>query len=169
MLTWMCQWNQAHPNDRVHLYGFDAQLQSHTNTTFLIDYLEILGVAQDGRFKDLPRCAGIDDGAFGTAPYTPEDRADCRKALSKVTKYFDEEEQAIIEETSAADLALARIHLASLQSWNESSAGFSLATYDAREKGMAYLARAIRDLRFPNAKTVLLAHNGHVMWNPTNA
>ena len=32
----------------------------------------------------------------------------------------------------------------------------------ARDKGMAYVAQAIRELRFPHARTALWAHNGHL-------
>lgn len=165
LVRWMCEWNTAHPDDRVHFYGFDIQTQAFQNGEALIAFLERLGIgADDPRVTGIRACDGVDTFYFPFAPFPPELYQQCQNALSGVAALFDREEKAIGEQTSAEDLAWARIHLVGQQAWQEQL--FLINDIDrsgrARDRGMAYVVQAIRDLRFPHARTVLWAHNGHL-------
>ncbi len=167
LVRWMCEWNTAHPNDRVHFYGFDIQAQAFQDGAALIAFLQRLGIGgQDPRVVGIRACDGVETDYFNLGlPFPPELYQQCQSALSGVAAFFDEEEKAIEGQTAKEDLAWARIHLAGQQAWQEEIFFFD-ADVDhsgkARDRGMAYVAQAIRDLRFPHARTALWAHNGHL-------
>lgn len=167
MVQWMCEWNQAHPKDHVHFYGFDIQRQAPENGLALTEFLHRLDVGDgDPRLAGIRVCDGVQTDYYIAGRAFPRELyQQCQDALAAVADLFDREERDIQQRTSKADLAWARVHLAGLQAWQEEI--FFLATDvdhggRARDRGMAYAVRAIHDLRFPSARTVLWAHNGHL-------
>ena len=165
LAQWMCEWNQAHPDDRVHFYGFDIQSQARADGSALLAFLQRLGIGDsDPRVAGVRVCDGVvEDWFFEELPYPPELYAQCIAALEDVAGYFDTQEKEIERQTSREDLAWARIRLVGLRAWEEEIFETDLErSRNARDKGMAYVARAIRDLRFPHARTALWAHNVHI-------
>jgi erythromycin esterase-like protein len=155
MVQWMCEWNLAHPNDRVHFYGFDIQNQGPQNGAALIDFLHRLGIGdEDPRIGGIRSCPGVE---------TAIDPEKCQDALTEIATFFDREAKPIVLLTSKQDLGWARVHLVGLQATVERILYFGEERgFRARDRGMAYVARAIHDLRFPRALTALWAHNGHL-------
>ena len=50
LIQWMCEWNQAHPNDRVHYFGFDMQgsnLGPNVDGSGLIAFLGRIGIPEE--------------------------------------------------------------------------------------------------------------------------
>ncbi len=167
LVRWMCEWNQAHPDDRVHFYGFDIQAQAFQDGRALLAFLQRLGIgAGDPRAEGVRICDGVEqDWLFEGLPYPPELYEQCQAALAQVAAHFDTNEKDIERQTSAEDLAWARVHLVGLRAWQV--VAFYIDTdilrgIDARDEAMAYVAEAIHDLRFPHARTALWAHNGHI-------
>jgi erythromycin esterase-like protein len=158
MVQWMCEWNLAHPNDRVHFYGFDIQNQAPQNGAALIAFLHRLGIGdEDPRIVGIRACPGVE---------TASDLQQCHAALPETAAFFDREQKPIVRRTSKQDLGWARVHLAGLQAIVERILFFGEERgFRARDRGMAYVARAIHDIRFPRARTVLWAHNGHLAKN----
>lgn len=167
LAQWMCEWNQAHPHDRVHFYGFDSQAQAPQDGQALIAFLGRLGIGSgDSRVEGIRVCDGVEeDWVLEGLPYPPELYEQCVAALNGTAAYFDANEKGIRRQTSKEDLAWARVYLVGLRGW-EIAAYYSETdverSVDARDEAMAYLVEAIRDLRFPHERTVLWAHNSHI-------
>lgn len=171
---WMCEWNQAHPDDRVHVYGFDNQRQARANGEGLIAYLDELGVAPDHPWiAGIQACDGVTEIFWPSLPFPQERYEQCMGALGEIAAFFDAEERRLERATSREALAWGRIHLVGQQAWQEQL--FFLRTdfarsYAARDRGMTHVALAIHELRFRHEKVALFAHNGHLWRNglPTN-
>ncbi len=169
LVRWMCEWNTAHPNDRVHFYGFDNQTQTLQSAEALIAFLQRIGVAAgDPRIAGIRACDGAVERYYPRRRFPPELYQQCQDALTGVAALFDSQERAIEIQTSKEDLAWARIHLVGQRSWQEQifyGRTDFYRSYAARDRGMAYTAQEIHRLRFPHARTVLWAHNGHIVEN----
>lgn len=167
LVQWMCEWNQAHPDDRVHFYGFDIQAQDFRSADALLAFLARIGVGgDDPRVRGIRACDGVEEFYFPEIPFPDELYQQCQGALSAVEALFDGEERDIVRQTSAEDLGWARVHLTGLQrSQEQTFYAFTdfFRSYAARDRGMATVAQAIRDLRFPHARVALWGHNSHVM------
>jgi len=167
MAQWMCEWNTAHPDDRVHFYGFDIQNQSFEDGAALLAFLHRLGIDDnDPRVAGIRACDGVEtDYFFEGLPFPPELYQQCQGALADTAAFFDRDEKTIEGQTSKQDLGWARVSLVGQQAWQE-EIFFIESDPDrggkARDRGMAYAVQAIRDLRFPQARTALWAHNGHL-------
>jgi erythromycin esterase len=159
MVQWMCEWNLAHPNDRVHFYGFDIQSsQAPQSGAALSEFLHRLGIGDDdSRLAGIRTCPGVASDSNLEA---------CEDALTEIAAFFDREGRSIARRTSKQDLAWARVHLVGLQAlleralYADTERGFR-----ARDRAMAYVAQAIHDVRFPRARTALWAHNAHLVKN----
>jgi erythromycin esterase-like protein len=165
LARWMCEWNRAHPQDRVHFYGFDVQTQAREDGRALIDFLHRLGIRDDDpRIAGIRVCDGVEtDYRLAGRPFPAELYRQCQDALAKVAGYFDREESKIQRRTSKQDLGWARVHLVGQQAWQEQIFDPDPGRRGrARDRGMAYVAQAIRALRFPQARVALWAHNGHL-------
>jgi len=165
LAKWMCEWNQTHPQDRIHVYGFDIQRQAKVNGDGLIAYLETAGVAADNPWiPGIRACDGVDETFYPSRPFPQERYDQCQGALAQVAGFFDANERDLKRATSREALAWGRIRLVSERAWQEQifyRADFP-RSYVARERGMAYVLLAINDLRFGNQKTAIWAHNGHL-------
>lgn len=172
LVQWMCSWNQTHPNDRLSVYGFDIQRMARENAEAVIAFLQQLGIGEsDPRVIGIRACDGVVE-SFWPAQPIPQERYDqCQGALSEVAAYFNQNENAIRQQTSGEALGWARIHLRSEQAWQSQLYFFFtdfVSSYAAREAGMAELLPALHSLRFPHAKVAVWAHDGHVASNGIN-
>ncbi|HYQ84719.1 MAG TPA: erythromycin esterase family protein, partial [Rubrobacter sp.] len=166
LLQWMCEWNQEHPKekDRVHFMGFDIQSQARQDVTALVAFLGRIGVAAaDPLVTGLRRCDGVGQRFYPVVQYPEARYRECEAALDGTEMLFAANEPSIVGQTSAEDLAWARLHLVGQQAWQEQIYLYSRNNpqrwYEVRDEGMAYAFQAIRELRFPKEKVAIWAHN----------
>ncbi len=172
LVLWMCRYNQRNPGDPLHFYGFDHQ-QGWDDAPRLKLLLQQFGVgAANRKVRWLDECAGAT--ARSASLYFSRSRAisdaenrRCLQALTRGWKFLDRRGGRLVRarKATAADIEWARIHIVGLRSWHLEE--FFRETEPARafgerDRGMAYIAAAIREIRFPGAKTALWAHNSHI-------
>lgn len=154
LIAWMCEWNQRHPGDRVHFYGYDIQQQG--DLFRIRPFLDSFGV-DDVLQRDLGTC--LNNRVTATIHNT------CIAALDEIESFLRGNEADIVASTSEEDLAWAWIHLVGIRSY-ENQRWFSerdlAESTKARDSGMAFVAEAIREIRFPDKKTAIWAHNFHI-------
>ncbi|MCP4201327.1 MAG: erythromycin esterase family protein [bacterium] len=173
LVQWMCEYNRKHAGDPVYFYGFDHQ-QGWDDAPRLRSLLRQFGVdANSRKIRWLDNCEGGSSTSAGDyfanrQTPIPELRHErCLDALDRDWEFLDRRARRLIRKgrATAEDIEWARIHIVGLRSWQEQTfhrdTSFS-RSYEARDLGMAYIARMIRELRFPAAKTALWAHNGHI-------
>ncbi len=157
LVQWMCEWNMDHPDDRVHFYGFD--IQQGGDVFRLRSRLVEFGLEEnDPRLADLSSCL---------RNRSQREHDTCLDTLDEIDDYLDRNARGIVRRTSEEALAWARLHAVVVRSYEDKlwygdgnrdfNRGFA-----ARDAGMAYVAAEIRRLRFPEARTALWAHNGHI-------
>jgi Erythromycin esterase len=166
LVEWMCAWNQEHPTDPVHTYNFDIQRQALPAADALIAFLHRLDFTDDDPdIQGILACDGVVDTFFPSLPFPAERFEQCGGALDHVWSWLADNEHEAIHRTSRVDLAWARIQVVIEQSWQRQI--FYLSDFPrafvSRDAGMAYLATAIRELRFPHERVMLWAHNGHLI------
>ncbi len=171
LLEYMCEWNQDNPDDPVHFYGFDIQILGDQNTAPLIEFLEELDYDEiDEIVVGILACDGAETYYYPDYTFPRPIYEECQDALDAAWRLFDEEERKIVRATSEEELAWARIHVVTTQSWQE-QIYFREIDHDrataARDRGMAYVAAAIPEIRFPDDRVVLWAHNAHLMKDGT--
>lgn len=173
LLQWMCTWNAANPNDKVHFYGFDIQFNVPVELDRLFGFLNSAGIYRtDPLYSDVDRCDGAINTYFPRRIYPEAEYNACMAALSRIETYMETNHEALIEQRSETEFRWAKVSLVAVQSFQEELYYFFsdfTRSFNARDVGMAYLAREIKELKFGNAKTVLWAHNGHVMRDSAEA
>lgn len=167
VLEWMCEWNTQHPGDPVHFYGFDIQNSGDTSVWVALDFVEDLDPAAAA---GIHRCDGVDRFYFPFEPYPEENFQACLAGLDAAEALLDGKE--VRHAFSRDALAELGIHLVTARAWQGQLFYFFddiVRSYAFRDRGMATVARAYRDLHFPGARTALWAHNGHINKNGAEA
>jgi erythromycin esterase-like protein len=173
LVQWMCEWNQAHPDDRVHYMGFDIQgsgLGPNVDGPRLIDFLGRIGLPEGH-----PWVAGI-RACEGVTVSHPADQIpaevhrQCMTALAEIEGHFQRNGRSIEQQTSDEDFFIARLQVLSLKAWQEEA--FLIGTdlvgsdfargFNKRDEAMAKVFFLLRDRYFPRAKAVVWAANIHV-------
>jgi erythromycin esterase len=168
LAQWMCEWNRNHTRaaDRIRFFSFDVQ-QPFLDGRALLTFLARLGFSADHPWVTAVNgCAGV--SGSGARTITDEAYAACVAALDAIGGHFDRNARTITRQTSATDLALARLRLTGLRAW-QGEVHFPLdqaAHWESRDNGMAMAFRALRDLHAPKARTVIWAHNAHIWKSP---
>ena len=173
LLQWMCEWNQAHPNDRVHYFGFDIQLP-RLDGPGLIAFLGQTGIPQEHSWvAGIRKCDGV---AVNYPPnqIPPEAHEQCIAALTEVERHFQSNGRSLEEQTSKDDFDLAKLRLLSLKAYEEQVFfigddyfGDDFAKgFNKRDEAMAKVFFLLREKHFPKAKTVVWAANIHVARAP---
>lgn len=166
LVQWMCDWNGTHPDpqDRLHFYGFDIQFQQKADGEALIDFLFRAGLPEDdSRIAGVRKCDGVVESFY---PNFPEDRhRQCKDALAAIADLFAREAPALIERTSREDFEWAKVRWTGLDTFEDQIYFDGPPSYEIRDRGMASVFQAIRNLRHPGAKTVIWAHNNHIAKN----
>jgi erythromycin esterase-like protein len=164
LVTWMCEWNQEHPNDRVHYYGFDIQ-EPGIDGPNLIVFLQRIGI-----LVNHPWVAGVQQcqGVTVFHPYEaipPDTHAQCMAALEAIGAHFQQNGAEIETRTSRSDFETAKIQLLGLKAWQEQAflieRDFARG-FEKRDEAMAKVFLYLRERDFPNAKAVVWAANMHV-------
>jgi erythromycin esterase-like protein len=176
LLQWMCDWNRAHPKekDRLHILGFDVQDfdgQAHFGGWNLINFLARIGInLPDQPANGILVCARVEETSPRAAPIPDATHAECTQSLDALDRLFNTPASAadIIRQTSATDLAWARINLRSMRAWEDAIYYVGRdrkLSFEARDKGMADAFLAFRNLLYPKSKMVIWAANVHVARN----
>jgi erythromycin esterase len=169
LVQWMCEWNQAHPDDRVHYFGFDIQLPDHDGPG-LIAFLGRIGIPQRHAWVEgIRQCEGVTRMHYPD-PIPAEVHEQCMAALREIEGHFKSNGESIRERTSRDDFDRAELQLLSLKGWQEQVfyigddyAGEDFERgFNSRDAAMAEVFFRLRDKQFPKAKTVVWAANIHV-------
>ena len=172
LLRFMCEWNQAHPGDRVHYFGFDLQgagLGPNVDGSGLIAFLGRTGIPEEHSWvSGIRACEGVTvSHPFGQIP--PEIHQQCMAALAEIEGHFQRNGRSIEEQTSKDDFDRARLQVLSLEAWQEETffiAGDFAKGFNKRDEGMAKVFFHLREKNFPRAKTVIWGDNVHVARAP---
>jgi erythromycin esterase-like protein len=172
LIQWMCEWNQAHPDDRVHYFGFDIQgagLGPNLDGPGLIAFLGRIGVPEEHSWSaGIQACEGVTvSHPAGQIP--PEIHQQCMAALTEIEGHFQRNAQPIEDQTSKEDFFRARLQLLSLKAWEEEVfliADDFAAGFNKRDEAMAKVFFLLREKNFPKARTVVWGANIHVARAP---
>lgn len=174
LIEWMCKYNQTHPDDPVHFFGFDIQ-QTWLDGPALMAFLDLVAPDMAEEFNAgiaKCRCTTSPSHADCVAlygelgPVSDEELDACTGALEVVGTWLDEHTTEAILASSNEELEFARMHLEGIEKnsvknyhkmKNQVGQG-----YDARDWGMAYVFNKIRSMKFPDKKVAIWAHNWHI-------
>jgi erythromycin esterase len=179
LLRWLCQWNTAHPTDKVHAIGVDihqpwydfptvkayldnvapAEAAKLPNTVYLC--LGAKYASQDEFFADPTNVAYYDADGVHIVPQADHDA--CQTGTTAALAYLDAHRTELIA-SSEHDFELARLALVGLQAYDTTIYKLSRAILDnaPRDQAMFDVLRTIRRLDYPGARTMVWAHNGHI-------
>lgn len=178
MLQWVHDWNVANPDDMVALYAFDMQF-------FWDDFPYLRSVVTetdpdgvDALWAGVAGCLGgtyvtsadynddtwAQDMYAGQADYDDETYTTCIAGLDAVDDWVASHTEAIEAAMSLEDVTHAQVAARSVRQMQTElySLGDMLASYNARDVGMAANFEQLRDELYPGRKTVIIAHNGHL-------
>jgi erythromycin esterase len=182
LVEWMCSWNQMHPNDRVHFFGFDTQDPWGDGKELQMFLTAAVANPSDAAALNmsLSSCDGATSGTVlnyytmhpsGTTTITPAQLAACGQALDAIDHVLATQGAALSARTSSASLEVAKINSIALRGWegemyhdpsNPQGDNNFGASFTARDQAMAQILLRIRALRYPGLKTAVWAHNGHI-------
>lgn len=164
LLDWMCAWNQAHPGDPVHFFGFDIR-QPYADGPALIDFLRGQGEADgDSLITGLRQCDGVEISWYPQLVPEATHQA-CLASLDEVDRRLDALDGSGAVQTSREEVEWLKIRANGLRA-NENKEYWEPRDYarsfEARDRGMATNFERIRALTVGSARTAIWAHNGHV-------
>jgi erythromycin esterase-like protein len=140
--TWLCKWNQAHPSDKVQVHGYDVQAP-------LDDYNELAAVLDEGMIAGLSTCDRSMTGFPNQEAYDA-----CKAGIGRARAHLHAH-----PELTAADIALT-----SFAGWqDEVFMNDSAKSFEARDIAMAKVFLKLRALHFAGKKSLVWAHNIHVV------
>jgi erythromycin esterase-like protein len=172
LAQWMCEWNRTHPRpaDKLHYMGFDIQ-QPQEDGPNLIAFLQRIGIAEDHPWiEGIRACQGV-TVFLPRDQIPPEKHEQCLQALGAVDEHFRRNGKAILRQIPRQEFDVVRLRLAGLRAWEIQSylivgdymvGEDFMVGYSARDEAMANAFFTLRNLRFPRAKTVVWAANGHI-------
>ena len=176
LLEWLCARNKAHPEDPVVFWGFDTQ-QPYADASALRDFFAtgaphasnvVAGISacNGGSTSSQAEYTASGDGAlYSSASYPEERHTNCLSALDALDAYLQSNEITLAGATSHEQWSLAKIASRSLRAWEgQAYAGTRRKdeAYAARDAGMADVFLALRELKFPAARSVVWGHNTHL-------
>lgn len=164
LVQWLCQWNHQHPSDRVHVYGYDVQAPAEDRA----ELKALLAAFYDGRASvsahDRRRWLPAARHLASLTTCEEGRREMCARALDAMDAALRQEQANPSERELGARLAAARIALTGYAtSQRVAMIGNESRAFEARAKGMSSVFLQLRDLYFPQQKTVMWAHNIHVV------
>ncbi len=170
LVQWMCEWNHSHPKpkDRLSFFGFDIEQPQNDNPA-LTAFLARTGVPADSPWiAALAACAGQNALNVGVSDVS---YGQCTEGLRQIDAYFQQNAATIVQQTSQQDFEIAKLNLIGLRAWEDESYYYvsdGVKSKEARDQAMAYAFNVLRGLRFPNARTVVWAHNFHLAKRPVS-
>jgi erythromycin esterase-like protein len=172
-VEWMCQWNQTHPNDQLHVYGFDAQFNVTENMSALSAVMRQMGFSDsDPRMTGMNACDGMAETYFPTQQMPQASYDQCQGSLSGLLDYLIQNEKAIRKQISRQDYFLARAYARTQQAFQEEMFYYVLGdlrrAFGVREVGLADVAVLIRKALYPNQRVMLWIENESAALNGLN-
>lgn len=157
----LCDHNRAHPDDPVRFFGFDVQ-QPEDDHAALSALLEEMLPDEAGELL-----APIEDHCllvYDITPLAPEAYEACLDAIAAVDARIDANAAAWGEQLGEDELAVARLSVLGLASWQEEVQFFNsdpARSFQARDSAMAEVFTTLRRWRYPE-RTVVWAHDYHL-------
>ena len=86
-VEWMCRWNLAHPNDKLHVFGFDAQYGVKPNMDGLLATMGKMGFsASDPMMSGMSACNEmVADPEWSIQPISQASYDQCQAAMSRLS------------------------------------------------------------------------------------
>jgi erythromycin esterase len=169
LFEWIAAFNQQHPTDHVHFFGFDeqqpdddaAQLQSFFTTAAATDEATLYGALSTCRLSD----ASSFDPNGNPLPYSQSDYAQCTAGLDALDAYVAAHKPALAAATTARDEELAEVASISLRAWQGELVYYVSnvpKSYEARDVAMHQIFARLRDLDYPGQRIMIWMHNYHL-------
>ncbi|MCA9492504.1 MAG: erythromycin esterase family protein [Myxococcales bacterium] len=137
LLTWMCGWNQQHPDDPVTFTGFDVQQERQDRARLGV----LLADHAPEVFDGLSAC---------------QDRR--RRPTRRCMRALDELDAALADATWDGAVEARRCAIGMRASRDRTPAG----RYDARDLGMADVLESLASEELAGKRIVIWAHDGHL-------
>ncbi len=179
LLAFLCEWNKAHPSDRVRFGGWDIR-QPWIDAPALRAFLKKASPADETRLMDgLSRCLGVgfaDERAFFTDPKTQalyggqpmsdDDRNACAAGITAARTHLETNQAQLTSATSAPEYQRARLRVVGMGAFNETIYHYigrdGAKGQEARDVAMFDVWKTLRAQRGPQVKTGIWAHNLHL-------
>lgn len=157
LLDWLRQFNVDHPNDKAFFFGFDeqelgsdfAKLSSFLNNAAPADSAALLA--------NIQICGGTSE----------EKLNQCKAGMTAIDFYLDAHKDALTRATSPVSFELAQVSSIAIRAAAEgqyfTAQNNRKASDSVRDAAMAKMFSKLRHALANNAKTILWAHNGHLM------
>ena len=178
-LRWLCEYNQAHADDKVTVFGFDVQ-NSAQDAGYLRSFITEAAPSEAARTKALDVCLGARfeglndamlDPADGPilkleAPLSEERHTACAEATAALGTFLSTNEASLVAATSRERFELARFAVRSIAAfdgeyfymWSDQKKSF-----ESRDEAMAEGGALMRTLRARGKPVALVAHNDHIL------
>ncbi len=166
LFAWLCEFNQAHPDDPVGFFGFN-NFQPWDDVPALLSAADsLLGERAASVQAGLATCEGAgttDEASWRVSFTTVEESAfqSCIEALDSIDAAL-----ASFEGVPADQVATWRRHSASLRGWEGYQYHEGLAPnpngLNSRDRAMAEILQSLWQERHPGAKLVISSHNLHI-------
>ncbi len=183
-LAWLCRWNQAHPSERVDVLGFDIRQPWYDSPAYRVYAVARDASAGAGLADGLARCLGVgfrDEASFFADPAvrsyyagspTPEpDHTACQAGVEAALADLSTKRSTYVANAGEEAWDFARLAVRRMGAFDDSLfylsrdpslSGLAPAN-QARDPAMYDTLQTLRKYRFPNRKTAVWAHNGHVI------
>ena len=182
LLTWLCEWNQAHPSAPVTMRGVDIR-QPWDDAPALVAFYTRLAPDRVALAEATRSCLGArfaDETAFFSDPDvlhyygeggmrpTPEaEHLACLAAADEVLSDLSTHRSELVAASSERDVEEARLAAVAMRAFDETlyqlSRGELAAANPPRDAAMADVLLTLRRLDPPAGRGVLFAHDGHVL------
>jgi erythromycin esterase-like protein len=166
LLTWLCEFNQAHPKDPVFVFGFD--IQSPEDLPYLQNYLRQTNPHLYGKVSQgLSNCVVWNANVLDQV--TPESVAKCNRSLDVILRKLGASKESASSAKRNHLLENALLSARSLRAFQEQAIRYDHSdlqkisqSVQFREDGMVWVFEQLRRRYFPHSKVVLYAHNWHI-------
>lgn len=180
-LQWLCEWNRAHPNEVVHVFGFDIRQPWYDAPA----HRAYVGAGKAALADGMKACLGVgyaDEAAFFADPLVrdyfdgkkvvpDEVHAACQAGVGAALDDLTANRATYVAASSDEAWDLVRLGVTQIGAFDTTIHGLSRVRLltdlqkpnQARDVAMTDAFRTLRKHRFPALKTALWAHNGHVM------
>jgi erythromycin esterase-like protein len=172
LLYWLCEYNRRNPADPVIFYGFDIQ-EPWASAPAVLQFIAQASPADTVRAVPLRRCLGAaypNDTFFLSDEWRDhaagrrdtEAHEACIAALDATEAWVAGNRAQLESATSPGTVEEARLSLVALRAWQLQVWVPDPGGYQARDFGMAELARRLQALHAPGRKTMIWAWNWHI-------
>ena len=175
LLTWLCQYNQAHPQDKVTFLGFDIQ-EPWKSAPAVDAFVKAVAPAEAARVQPLFQCLGVSktnaSEFFASAEFADHyagrrnttAHASCLAGLTDLESWIAANSASLTAASSARRVEEARLSLLALRAWEDQLWLPDPEWYEVRDRAMATMILRLRALEAPQKKAIVWAWNWHIAW-----